>query len=149
MLRPNAGAKKGSTSSPRSVRIPFSVRPEPVTGPRIRRSIWFVGIVLLTLILVLIATTGTAGSAGPRQSPQTGIFGEVVGITGDHPRAVAGEVDITLNTANGPVEITANPGTTIRVPGLEQRARRETGGGRGDSEPGCRHLELVDGPEQT
>ena len=120
MLRPNAGAKKGSTSSSRSVGIPFSVRPELVAGPRIRRSIWFVGIVLLTLILALIATTGTAGAAGPRQSPQTGIFGEVVGITGDHPRAVAGEVDITLNTANGPVEITANPGTAIRVPGLEQ-----------------------------
>ena len=120
MLRPNAGAKKGSTSSPRSVGIPFSVRPEPVKGPRIRRPIWLVGIVLLTLILALIATTGTAGSAGPRQSPQTGIFGEVVGITGDHPRAVAGETDITLDTANGPVEITANPGTAIRVPGLEQ-----------------------------
>ena len=120
MLRPNAGAKIGSSSSPRSVGIPFSVRPEPVEGPSRRSSISILGIVLLTLALALAASSGTAGAAGPRQSPQTGIFGEVVVITGDHPRAVAGEIDIILETPNGPVEITANPDTEIRVPGLEQ-----------------------------
>ncbi len=78
------------------------------------------GFIALILGLALIAPTGIAGAAVPRQSPQTGIFGEVVGITGDHPRAVAGEIDITLDTRNGPLEITANPGTAIRVPGLEQ-----------------------------
>ena len=120
MLRPNAGAKIGSSSSPRSVGIPISVRPEPVEGPSRRRSISILGIVLLTLALALAASSGTAGAAGPRQSPQTGIFGEVVVITGDHPRAVAGEIDIILETPNGPVKITANPDTEIRVPGLEQ-----------------------------
>ncbi len=78
------------------------------------------GFIALILGLALIAPTGIAGAAVPRQSPQTGIFGEVVGITGDHPRAVADEIDITLDTRNGPLEITANPGTAIRVPGLEQ-----------------------------
>ena len=119
MLRPNAGAKPASTSSLRTVRIFHSVRPEAVEGPRIRHSIWLLGILTLILSLALTSPTGTAGAAGPRQSPQTGIFGEIMGITGDHPRAVAGETDITLNTPNGPVEITANPGTVIRVPGLE------------------------------
>ena len=78
------------------------------------------GFIALILGLALLAPTGIAGAAVPRQSPQTGIFGEVVGITGDHPRASAGEIDITLDTRNGPLEITANPGTAIRVPGLEQ-----------------------------
>lgn len=78
------------------------------------------GSVSLILALVLTVATQPANAAVLGQSSQTGIFGEVVNITGDHPRAVAGEIDITLNTAKGPVEVTANPGTLIRVPGLER-----------------------------
>jgi len=78
------------------------------------------GFVSLILALVLTVATQPASAAVLGQSSQTGIFGEVVNITGDHPRAVAGEIDITLNTAKGSVEVTANPGTMIRVPGLEQ-----------------------------
>jgi hypothetical protein len=98
----------------------FSVRPELVEGPSSRSSIWLLGIAALILALTLTLASGTANASVPFQSSQTGIFGEVVGITGDHPRAVAGEIDITLNTAKGPVEITANPDTMIRIPGLEQ-----------------------------
>ena len=78
------------------------------------------GFVSLILALVLTVATQPASAAVLGQSSQTGIFGEVIKITGDHPRAVAGEIDITLNTAKGPVDVTANPGTMIRVPGLEQ-----------------------------
>ena len=78
------------------------------------------GFVSLILALVLTVATQPASAAVLGQSSQTGIFGEVVNITGDHPRAVVGEFDITLNTAKGSVEVTANPGTMIRVLGLEQ-----------------------------
>ena len=78
------------------------------------------GIVTLILTLALTVASGTADASVPLQSSQIGIFGKVVGITGNHPRAVSGEIDITLNTAEGPVEITANPDTMIRIPGLEQ-----------------------------
>ncbi|MBQ09933.1 MAG: hypothetical protein CMJ45_00065 [Planctomyces sp.] len=79
-----------------------------------------IGFVFLILALVLTVAMQPANASVLRQSSQIGIFGEVVNVTGDHPRAVAGEIDITLNTAKGPVEITANPGTVIRVPGMEQ-----------------------------
>ena len=75
---------------------------------------------LFTLVLVLAASVGTVAATGPSQSQHTGIFGTVLALSGDHPRAVAGETDITLDTAKGPVEITATPSTQVRIAGLEK-----------------------------
>jgi hypothetical protein len=69
------------------------------------------------LMLGMMPTAIAAGDA--RQSGRQGLFGTVSRVSADHPRAVAGETDITLDTASGPAEITATPGTVVRIPGWE------------------------------
>jgi hypothetical protein len=70
-------------------------------------------------LLLGMPTTATAVAGNLRQSSQQGLFGMVSAVSADHPRAVAGETDITLDTASGPVEVTATPGTVVRIPGWE------------------------------
>jgi hypothetical protein len=63
--------------------------------------------------------TTTAAAGNLQQSSRQGLFGTVSAVSGDHPRAVAGETDIKLDTASGSVEITSTPGTVVRIPGWE------------------------------
>lgn len=55
----------------------------------------------------------------PLQPESQRLFGTISRISGDHPRAVAGETDIVLSTAAGPADLTATTFTTVRIPGLE------------------------------
>ena len=77
------------------------------------------------LALVVLVGLLLGGAAGPlkaaslRQPEKQGFFGTVSSVSGDHPRAVAGETDITLDTANGPVKLTATTETVVRIPGWE------------------------------
>ena len=78
-------------------------------------------VILLALLSALIFPLlfgGTAISSAQGQEVQ-GFFGTITNLSGDHPRAVAGEIDITLDTGSGVVELTATPGTFVRIPGLE------------------------------
>ena len=65
----------------------------------------------------IVLTQIAAG--GSLQPESQGLFGTISRISGDHPRAVAGETDIILATGAGPVELTATPATMVRIPGLE------------------------------
>jgi len=78
------------------------------------------GMLALIFALVVAGTAWPVDASGPSQPAQRGLFGTVTAISGDHPRAVAGETDITLETSEGPQEVTAVPHTTFRVPGVEQ-----------------------------
>ncbi len=71
----------------------------------------------LGIIAIILAVTlaGQVHAAGLGQSPQIGLFGTVTEVSGNHPRAVAGETDITLETESGLVEFSATEATTVRM----------------------------------
>ncbi|MCH8349040.1 MAG: hypothetical protein IIB29_02205 [Chloroflexi bacterium] len=75
----------------------------------------------LGIIAIILAVTlaGQVHAAGPGQSPRIGLFGTVTEVSGNHPRAVAGETDITLKTESGLVEFSATEATTVRMPGRD------------------------------
>ena len=81
----------------------------------------------LGIIAIVLAVTlaGQAHAAGPGQSGQVGLFGTVTKVSGNHPRAVAGETDITLETESGVVEFSATEATTVRIPGREGSSARD------------------------
>jgi hypothetical protein len=74
---------------------------------------------LFTGLLLGITPKAAMAAGNLSQSDQQGLFGTVSRVSADHPRAVAGETDITLDSVSGPVEITATPGTIVRIPGWE------------------------------
>ena len=74
---------------------------------------------LFTGLLLGITPRVAMAAGGLSQSGQQGLFGTVSRVSADHPRAVAGETDITLDSASGPVELTATSGTIVRIPGWE------------------------------
>ena len=78
-------------------------------------------VVLLALLAALIypLISGETATIAARQQEAQGSFGTIINLSGDHPRSVAGEIDITLDTGSGPVELTATPGTIVRIPGSE------------------------------
>ena len=73
--------------------------------------------VMAILPLTFFAGGTTAGSY--LQPEFRGLFGTVTAVSGNHPRAVARETDITLDTKSGTVEFTATPETQVRIPGFE------------------------------
>ena len=73
---------------------------------------------LLMAFVVLGTFAGNAGADRFSQAGHSGFFGSISALSTDHPRAVAGETDITLQTAAGPVELTATPATVVRIPGI-------------------------------
>ena len=75
-------------------------------------------LLILALLLVTFLPTGTHADSY-MQPEASGVFGTVTEVSGDHPRAVAGETDIILDTKLGPVEFTATPATQVRIPGFE------------------------------
>lgn len=146
MLRVNAISKSGSTSpsivsgrlatfgrsSPRTAEWLGPVRPERVEGwlRRAHRLLkWPLAILLLISALALAVPTGATLAATPTQAAQAGYFGKVLSITGDHPRAVAGETDIILETAKGAVQLTATFDTVVRIPGMEQPTLEDVSAG--------------------
>ncbi len=76
----------------------------------------FLGMLALLLLTLL---PGGATAISYLQLEDRGLFGTVTEVSGDHPRAVAGETDITLDTRLGPVEFTATVATQVRIPGFE------------------------------
>lgn len=80
---------------------------------------------LKLLALAVLVGLLLGGSSGPLkaasfQQPKTqGFFGTISSVSGDHPRAVVGETDITLDTAVGQVKLTATPETVVRIPGWD------------------------------
>ena len=64
---------------------------------------------------IVLTQIFTGTSSQPRSE---GLFGTISSISGDHPRAVAGETDIVLSTNEGSVELTATTATAVRIPGL-------------------------------
>ena len=78
------------------------------------------GILLLILTIGVALLVGAVDAAAPNQERQMGVFGTVLSISGDHPRAVSGETDVTLESASGTVELTATFDTIVRIPGREQ-----------------------------
>lgn len=77
------------------------------------------------LALILAVSAGSVHASASSQSQQSGYFGTVSSLSADHPRAVAGETDLRLDTAKGPVEITATPATRVRIPGLVEASLAE------------------------
>ena len=76
--------------------------------------------ILVALAGLLLAFLAGSVSAGSNLQPEAqGLFGRIMVVTEDHPRAVAGETDITLDTKSGPVEFTATVATRVRIPGFE------------------------------
>ena len=69
--------------------------------------------------LLLAFLPGSVSGGSYLQSEAQGLFGTIRLVTGDHPRAVAGEIDITLDTKSGPVEFTATVATLVRIPGID------------------------------
>ena len=78
-------------------------------------------VVLLTMFaaLIFLFLSGQTATVASQEPEVRGFFGTVSNLSDDHPRAVAGETDITLDTSSGPVELTATPATIVRIPGLE------------------------------
>ena len=74
-------------------------------------------LLLASLLLALLPGGVTAG--GFLQPESQGFFGTITVVTEDHPRAVTGETDITLDTKSGPVEFTATVATRVRIPGFD------------------------------
>ena len=77
------------------------------------------------LALILAVSAGSVHASASSQSQQSGYFGTVSSLSADHPRAVAGETELRLDTAKGPVEITATPATRVRIPGLVEASLDE------------------------
>ena len=71
---------------------------------------------LASVSLAFLPAGVTGGSY--LQNEEQGLFGTISLVTGDHPRAVAGETDITLDTKSGPVEFTSTVVTQVRIPGF-------------------------------
>jgi hypothetical protein len=72
------------------------------------------------LASLLLAFLPGAAAAGSHLQPEAqGLFGTITVVTGNHPRAVAGETDITLETKSGPVELTSTVATRVRIPGFD------------------------------
>jgi hypothetical protein len=74
-------------------------------------------------VLVEVAASNGAGgrawtvtAALPTRDGVTTLIGTVTNISEDHPRAVAGETDITLMAVDGLVELTATPATVVHIP---------------------------------
>ena len=82
---------------------------------------------LATLLLAFLPGAAAAGS--DLQPEAQGLFGTIMEVTGDHPRAVAGETDITLDTKSGPVEFTATVATRVRKPGIYSASVANLGAG--------------------
>ena len=85
---------------------------------------------LAMLATLLLAFLPGAAAAGSYLQPEAqGLFGTITEVTGDHPRAVAGETDITLDTKSGPVEFTATVATRVRKPGIYYASVANLGAG--------------------
>ena len=74
---------------------------------------------ILFAMVALVFTFGETASVTALQQGHEGLFGTIIKVSGDHPRAVTGEIDITLDTPTGQMELTATPETLVRIPGLE------------------------------
>ena len=74
---------------------------------------------ILFAVVALVFTFGEPASLTAQNQGHGGLFGTIIELSGDHPRAVAGEIDITLETTTGRQELTATPTTLVRIPGLE------------------------------
>ena len=83
--------------------------------------------ILVSLLLAFIPARVTAGSY--LQTGEQGLFGTISLVTGDHPRAVAGETDITLDTKSGPVEFTSTVATRVRIPSFKSASVDDLGPG--------------------
>ena len=91
------------------------------------------------LVLVVLASLLLGGYTGLYSEPlkaaslqqpeKQGFFGTVLAVSGDHPRAVAGETDITLDTADGRVELKATQATVVRIPGCESASINDLNAG--------------------
>lgn len=86
-------------------------------------------LLIFITVVTLALIPGEMASARSLQPEARGLFGTISRVTGDHPRAVAGETDITLETSSGPVELTATLVTVVRVPGLESASVEDLGPG--------------------
>lgn len=81
------------------------------------------GSTLNPVLIEVIASTGAGGRAWtftaalPTGYGVTTLIGTVTQISGDHPRGVAEETDITLMAATGFVELTATTATAVHIPG--------------------------------
>ena len=73
--------------------------------------------ILASLLLAFLPSGVTADSH--LQPEAQGLFGTITVVTGDHPRAVAGEIDITLDTISGLVELTTTVTTRVRTAGFD------------------------------
>ena len=69
--------------------------------------------------LIYLFLSGQTATVASQQPEVKGLFGTISNLSRDHPRAVAGETDITFDTTSGPVELTATTATIVRIPGLE------------------------------